>query len=224
MWITVVGADRAAMLRACPTAHSASSPPGQRRVAGEWRDWWLARTAEDDPALQAAAEQGFVLHVNELGGLGISRQRARTLLRRGSWQAPRRGVVAPLAIDTPGTDDFLIARRAHALAATAEALVHRDHVVSATSGAVLHGLPVVAQLSRPILTSAIPDNLGTTGRALVRGAELFAEDVTNWFGAPVTMARTVIDMARLDRRDGIAAADAALREGAGIAGRTGGGT
>lgn len=176
--------------------------------------WWRSHTAGDDLVLRAAAEQGFVLHMNELAGLGMSRQRARTLVGRRLWQAPRRGVVAPLAIDTPGTDGFLLARRAHALAATAEALVHRDHVVSAMSGAVLHGLPVVAQLGRPVLTSAIPDNLGRTGQVLVRGAELYAEDVTRWFGTPVTtVARTVIDMARLDRRDGIAAADAALREG-----------
>ena len=38
--------------------------------------------------------------------------------------------------------------------------------------------------------------------------------VTTWFGAPVTTpARTLVDLARLNRRDGIMAADAALREG-----------
>ena len=154
-----------------------------------------------------------MLHMNELAGLGVSRQRARTAVARGRWLAPRRAVVAPLAVATDDANEYLVARRAHALAATAEVLVHRDHVVSGRSAAVLHGIPVIGRLGRPILTAVFPDCLGRRGGAHIRGAEVYSDDVTLWFGAPVTTtARTIVDMARLDRRDGVAAADAALRE------------
>jgi very-short-patch-repair endonuclease len=47
----------------------------------------------------------------------------------------------------------------------------------------------------------------------VHSASLDATAITSWFGAPVgTIARTLIDLGRLDRRDAIMAADAALRE------------
>jgi hypothetical protein len=47
----------------------------------------------------------------------------------------------------------------------------------------------------------------------VRGAGLDEGDVVAWFGLAVTaVARTIMDLARLDRRAGLVAADAALRE------------
>lgn len=47
----------------------------------------------------------------------------------------------------------------------------------------------------------------------MRPATMEPEDITDWFGAPVTTpARTILDLARHDRRDGLMAADAALHE------------
>jgi hypothetical protein len=112
-----------------------------------------------------------------------------------------------------GTDSFLALRRRHALAAAAAALRRRGQVVSGRSAAILHGLPT--ELVPPVseLTVAPPTTLGNRGAAHLYSATLTIEDVTTWFGAPVTtVARTIVDSARHSRRDGLMAADAALRE------------
>jgi uncharacterized protein DUF559 len=47
----------------------------------------------------------------------------------------------------------------------------------------------------------------------VRPAALAADEVTTWYGAAVTTpARSLVDLARHNRRDGLVAADAAMRE------------
>ena len=95
----------------------------------------------------------------------------------------------------------------------AAALAHPGHVVSGRSAAVLHGLPTLAVPDTPQLTTYEDAGLG---RSVVHrfGAGLDVDSVTEWFGVPVTdVARTVVDLARHDPRDGIMACDAALREG-----------
>jgi hypothetical protein len=68
--------------------------------------------------------------------------------------------------------------------------------------------------SLPQLTAAPPTTMGLRSSAHVFSATLRLDDVTTWFGAPMTTAaRTVVDQARHDRRNGLIAADAALRAG-----------
>src|SRR5581483_8306231 len=88
------------------------------------------------------------------------------------------------------------------------------HSVSGRSGAVLHGLPVFALPRLPELTDRARNGLGRWATSHVHGATLGGDDVGEWFGAAVTRpARTLVALARHDRRDAIMAADAALREG-----------
>ncbi|MFN2560382.1 MAG: endonuclease domain-containing protein [Jatrophihabitans sp.] len=85
--------------------------------------------------------------------------------------------------------------------------------MSGRSAAVLHGLPTFAVPPLPVLTSREPVGLGHRGTTTVRLAGLRDDDVTTWFGVPVTsVARTVVDLARHDRVDGVMAGDAALHE------------
>jgi hypothetical protein len=78
----------------------------------------------------------------------------------------------------------------------------------------LHGLPTLAVPDLAILTAQDAGTLGRRSSAHVRGATLHLMATTRWFGTSVTtLPRTIVDLARLDRRDGVMAADAALREG-----------
>lgn len=182
-------------------------------TAGQWTAWWREGAGRGDTVVDAAARQGFVLTTAQLAALGVPRQPVRTAIRRGRWVAPARGVVAPLAVVEPGASPLLTARRRHALAAAAAALLRPDHVVSGRSAAVLHGLPTFAVPRLPVLTAREPVGLGHRGTTTVRLAGLRDHDVTTWFGVPVTsVARTVVDLARQDRVDGVMAGDAALRE------------
>jgi very-short-patch-repair endonuclease len=161
--------------------------------------------------VSAAAESGFVLMPDQLRGVGLTRQTARTLVRRGTWTRAAYGAVAP--IDVADDDPYLVVRRRHALAAAAAARRRPGHVVSGRSAAVLHGLPTFEVPDRPELTAPHSVGLGPRGFAHVRGAALLPSDVTWWFGIPVTtVARTLVDLARHDRRDGLMAADAARHE------------
>ena len=100
-----------------------------------------------------------------------------------------------------------------AIAACAAALCRPGHVISHRSAAVLHGLPLLERPETPELTAVLLTALGTRSAARVRGAGLDAGDVVAWFGLAVTaVARTIMDLSRLDRRAGLVAADAALRE------------
>jgi very-short-patch-repair endonuclease len=154
---------------------------------------------------------GFVLTPTQLRAAGISRDRARTRIRRGTWADAGRGAVAPF--DLRDADEHLVRRRRHAIAASASARRHGDHVVSGRSAAILHGLPTLSVPQRPELTDAEPAGLGRRPKTHIYGATLTIDDVTTWFGVPVTtVARTLVDLARHDRRDAIMAVDAALRE------------
>lgn len=177
------------------------STPGP---AAQWSAWW-ARQA-------AGARSGLVLSPAELTTLGVTRQRARTLTRRGTWAAAGYGFVAP--IDIEDDDPYVVARRRHALACVAAVRRRRDHVISARSGATVHGLPTFRLPPRPELTALMDATLGRHGTSHIYGARLLAHDTTSWFGAAVTtVARTLVDLGRHDRRDAIMSADAALREG-----------
>ncbi len=186
--------------------------PVPRGPAGHWRDWW--RRAELDlrgAAWALAGGQGFVLTAAQAAGCGVPRHRVRALLRRGAWVQPAYGVVSPVPV-SPGSA-LRAARRRHVLAATAAALLRPSHVITGRSAAILYGLPTMGVPVRPELTERPAATLGRRDRAHVYGAALAEEEITDWFGASVTtIARTVVDLARHDRRDGIMAVDAALSE------------
>jgi hypothetical protein len=124
-----------------------------------------------------------------------------------------RGVRTPVNVADGEPAKYLLRRRTHALLATATALSRTDHVISGRSAAILDGLPTLRVPARPELTAA-EVALGHRDRSHIFGATLKSGDITSWFGAPLTTpARTVVDLARHDRRDGIMASDAALRQG-----------
>jgi very-short-patch-repair endonuclease len=177
----------------------------------QWQDWWTQRASEPGAVVAAAAAQGFVVTAEQVRALGVSRQQCRTRVARGLWTPAARGVVAP--VDVRDDDPHVERRRRHAVAAAGSALSHAGHVVSARSAAVQYGLPTLHVPRTAELTGVEPDSLGRRPAKHVFGASVTAEDVTTWFGAPVTtVARTLVDLARHDRRDAIMAVDAAGRE------------
>jgi very-short-patch-repair endonuclease len=182
-----------------------------RGPVAAWCAFWRGREVAGEPFVAAAARQGFVLSIAGLPSLGVSRQNARSAMRRGEWTRAGRGFVAPVAIPgaTPAAE-----RKRHAVASAAAALSRRGEVVSGRSAAVLHGLPTFAVPTVPELTARRSVGLGSRGVSHVYGAGLDDADVARWYGIPVTtVPRTLVDLARHDRRDAIMAADAALREG-----------
>ncbi len=161
-----------------------------------------------------ARTQGYVLTIGQLSSLGFTRSASRNAVRTRRWTSPAYGVIAPVDVAPSGEEPWLIARRRHALAASATVLRHPDHVVCARSAAVLHGLPTLALPASAESTAPPKVGLGLRSGSHVYGAWFAALDMTAWHGVAVsTVARTVIDLARHDRRDGVIAADAALREG-----------
>lgn len=186
--------------------------PAADGPARRWREWWRQQAAGPDPVVRAAAGHGFVLDGAELERLGISRQRRRTAVARGDWSSPARGMFAPVRIDD-GAGPFSVARRRHALAAAAGARSGHGEVVSGRSAAILHGLPTVGIPVRPELTTPGRTALGRRAARHLHGAALDDSAAVSWFGIPVgTIARTVLDVARHNRRDGLLVLDAALAE------------
>jgi very-short-patch-repair endonuclease len=184
--------------------------------AATWQAWWR-RQVSADPATQQAARQGYVLRAGELGSVNVSRSAVRTALRHGRWTSAGYGAVSPVDVRAGAPADrreAMIARRRHALRCAAAALRRPGHVVSGRSAAVLHGLPTFAVPVSPELTHPTSVGLGHRAGAHIFGAALDGTDCTRWFGIPVVnTTRTLVDLARHDRRDGLLAADAALREG-----------
>ena len=179
----------------------------------EWQSWWrtqAARLARERPELaDLAAVQGFALTSRQLAGRGVARHVARRLVRDGAWSAPQPGLVSLITATDPDADRWTVARRQHAARSAASTLLNAGHVVSGLSAAVLHGLPTRHVPERVELTAAGRAN----PRHGARVATLDPADVTRWFGVPVTSpARTCVDLARHDRRAGLMAADAALRQ------------
>lgn len=195
-------------------------PGGRRALPGPvalWRRWWRAAADElaaRDARFELACRQGFVLGVEQLGEVGRTRGQARTLVRSGPWSVPHRGTVA--VVDPRGATEgdvdpserWAVRRRQHALAGAAVSLRNPGFVVAGTSAAIMHGLPTVAVPSAASLVA--PLELGSHRRGK---ASLLPAQCTQWFGVDVTtVARTVVDVARCDRQEGIVVADAALRE------------
>lgn len=178
-----------------------------------WQGWWRVQAATLQ--LSAAAASGFVLSTAQLSALGVSRAQARTRVRRGEWTVPRPGYVAPLHLDaSTSSDRWLIERRRHALAASAASHACHAQVVAGLSAAVLHGLPTFRTATDPELLVRPAARSGPRSAVHARRAGLRRNEVQAWFGTPVTtVSRTLVDVARHDRRDGLVAADAALREG-----------
>ncbi|MDT4939903.1 MAG: hypothetical protein QOG80_3574 [Pseudonocardiales bacterium] len=203
--------------------HVAPVPAASRSALWQAR-WRAARSRlageSHEPvvreAVRVALGQGFVLTRHQVRGLGVPDAVVRRLVRRGTWRAIAYGVVSVLGADAWDGDDIDLyesRRREHVLECAAAALVRPDHVVCARSAAILHGLPVRRTPDEPVVTARDDVTQGSHGGTLVRGATLRPFDEMTWFGLPLTTPeRTAVDLARHDRRDGIMAADAALRE------------
>jgi hypothetical protein len=186
----------------------------------ESEQWWQERADElraGSPAERRAVRQGFVLSRAQALAAGTSAATIRRMLYRGSWWTPRRGIIAVVPVpraDAADPQAVHVARRCTlTLACTAAALANPGHVISGTGAAALRGLPLFTIPSEPQLTAAPPNTPGHRAHSLVRPAGLASDEITNWYGAPVTTAaRSLVDLARHDRRDGLVAADAAMRE------------
>jgi hypothetical protein len=181
--------------------------------ARQWQSWWQRQwhLVGGSPPGRLARQQGFVVATWQLPAFGWQPHDLRREIRRGQWSSPAFGVASPIVVGATG--EYLDRRREHVLAAAGGVLLRRDHVISARSAAIAAGLPTLSVPRRPELTELARETLGRRSRAHVFGAGLDPADVETWFGAPITpTARTVVDLARHDRRDGLMAADAALRE------------
>jgi len=184
--------------------------------------WRAARSrviAEAPPsaaaAVRLAVAQGFVVTRGQALDAGVSEAEVRRFVRRGIWVRASYGVLsvlgaAPWAADQ--LDEREVERRAHVVRCAAAALVRSDHVVCGRSAAILLGLPCMRTPVSPVMVVRQPRTLGEYRGVLVRGARLQPIDEMTWFGVPVTtVERTVVDLARLDRSDGIMAGDCAAR-------------
>ena len=166
-------------------------------------------------AVRLAAAQGLVLTHAQARDCGVDRASSRRLVGHDRWHAAARGVLAVVARPRicDETSGFDVQRRVHTLAATAACLLRPGHVVTGRSAAVLHGLPLLQIPPLAELTARTTSTLGRRSRAVIRSAAIAPVDLELWYGAPITtLARTVVDLARHSRCDGLAAADAALRE------------
>jgi very-short-patch-repair endonuclease len=191
--------------------------PGRtpRGPVQQWHTWWRDRERELRGALPA--KQGFVLTTAQVRAAGLD-QEIRRAVRRGRWSVPAYGVRSPIVVPAADPGDpaavALAKRRWHALVATAAVLMNPRCVVGGRSAAILHGLPTLAVPDRAEITVRDHGNTGVRNGRLIRSAAVSDPEVALWFGAPLTVvARTVVDLTRHDRYDGIAATDAALYEG-----------
>lgn len=174
--------------------------------AATWEQWWAERAAA-----ASAAGLPLVATTAQLARRDISRKVARARVARGTWVAPLKGTVAAItAADLVADGPWLAARRRHALMCIAATLLNPGHVVCARSSAVVRGLPTLKVPARPELY--VPSGRVTRRPGACR-SRLGDDDRTSWLGVPITsVARTVVDVARRDRRDGLLVADAALHE------------
>jgi len=181
---------------------------------GLWRRWWQEQADQlrADPAARLAVQHGFVVAPAALAKLGWRRADIRRELRRGNWASVGHGALSPLVL-SPSGNAYRDRRRAHGLSAAATALRNPDGVAADCTAAILHGLPTMAVPPTPQLTARSDATLGRRAGSHTFGASVRPEDASDWFGVPVlTVARTLVDLARHSRRDGIMAIDAALRE------------
>lgn len=167
---------------------------------------------DDPPAALAKLDVGTTA---QWRAAGLSERQIRSLAQAGLLVRRRRGVYA--------TSDLLTAveenpGRAHALeVASVTTTTHRRAVASHRSAALMHGLDLLDdRAGQPLVTLTLPP--GTRGGRL-RGenivfytGKLPPEHVTHRYGVRVTtMARTVVDLARLSSfRAAVTVADSAL--------------
>lgn len=194
-------------------AEPGRSGPIRPTEVDEWRLWWADRGAEVQARRSGlwARSAGFVLTPAAAAAAGADRALVRRCLRRGLWSSPGRGALALVGEATivDGGDRWTADRRRHALSAAAAAILNPGHVVTGRTAAILHGLPTVDVPARPELTVAAAARVRRRG---ARSATLPATAVGDWYGiALTTAARTVVDVARHSRTEGIVVADAALR-------------
>jgi very-short-patch-repair endonuclease len=192
-------------------AEPAIPPPTGNGPTELWQAWWVQQ-AEDiggRPDTDLAIGQGFVIGREQLRAFGWRDHDIRRVLRRAEWSRPTRGVISPVHVHD---EDHLAKQKRHALRSCAAAVLRPDHVISGRSAAILHGLPTMSVPQDPVLTTWGMDSQGRRQGVHVRGASLDSSAVTTWFRAPVvTVSRNLVELARGSRRDGIMAADAALR-------------
>ena len=95
----------------------------------------------------------------------------------------------------------------------AAALVRPLDAVSGRTAAIQHGLPTLGVPTLPELTSRGPNSLGVQRTAHLKAATLDRWQLSSWWGVDVSdVARTLVDLGRVDGREAIMAVDAALRE------------
>lgn len=178
------------------------------RRSQQCRAEWVSaarRVLDGSPVGRLACRQAFVVTPAQARAAGMDPAELRRRVRRHEWTATRRGVLSVLAPTLGNRPEIL---------AAAGALVRPDATISHECAALARGLdvlhtPAVATLSTPYRSHAC-----SRSGAVVRAAVLQADEVTHWFGAPLTtVARTVVDIARRGASDGIVVADSALREG-----------
>jgi hypothetical protein len=198
----------------------------ERRPVGPvlaWQGLWaalanqLTQSAGDSPlarAITLAVAQGFVLTSAQLRRCGLPAATARRLVRRGEWTSCGHGTVAVVPAQRAAANEYDQVRRAHALRTAAAALVRQRQVASTASAAILHGLPTFDVPNLPELNAGTSTTAGRLAAAHVRVTALRPDEIETWFGVPVTVVgRTIVDLARVDPRSGLMAADAALHEG-----------
>ncbi|WP_375474805.1 endonuclease domain-containing protein [uncultured Jatrophihabitans sp.] len=109
--------------------------------------------------------------------------------------------------------EHALARRQHALAGAAATLRRPADAVSGRTAAIMHGLPTLAVPLIPELNARDETGMGRRSKVWLRAGTLDRWQMTSWFGVDLAdVARTVVDLARRNRRDGLMAADAALHE------------
>lgn len=178
--------------------------------AARWQQWWHARELADE--LAPFRQTGFVATTAQLAGLGYTRKAVRVRVARGDWVVAARGVVGLVpAAELDDGRPWQRRRRRHALACAAATVLNSGHRVRGLSAAVLFGLPTLREPDRVRLGVVRLHGAHRPGTS--RSSFAPSTDLSSWFGCPVfSIARTVVDLARSGRQDGLIAADAALFE------------
>ncbi|HWH29559.1 MAG TPA: type IV toxin-antitoxin system AbiEi family antitoxin domain-containing protein [Mycobacteriales bacterium] len=160
-------------------------------------------------ALACMQRQGGVLTRRQALACGLTGAQVDTLLRRGTWTAPARGVYAASVSDDVGA--------VHAVAVAARARLHKDpHAGCCRSAALVLGVPLLGRSPAvPQLVRAPRGARDTASQPGIHVAALAADDVFRCRGVLVTVpARTVVDIARTSSfREAVVVADAVLHAG-----------
>jgi hypothetical protein len=166
------------------------------------------------PGIELAVQQGSVLTTRQLIDAGLSPSQIHRRAARGQWT--RCGPGARTAINLTHLEAGEapeVEIRKHCLLTAAALLRRPGHAAGGASMAILHGLPVMTVPDLPQLIAPEPATTGRRAGAHVRRGNPPPAERADWFGVPgLTVAATVLDLACLDPRSGLMAADAALHE------------